>query len=359
MTSIETEHKTGSPVETQTISSDALTEIKQRLGEISYMSASLVNLGSIDDIAADTSGKDIWVGAISLDERFEDKDIDSSELERSALVLSQSYVKTKANAPLRCIHAGQKIGYDSNKVADFERPLGPQFPAGNVGLAIVRSITQVGTGEMLSKHSFNDDFDFEAEVTKKLGFSVGNHQGEHASDVKTGCGAVDGAKEILGIFLDPKRANAARNLTTELLNAAFGDTINVSKAVADVFEDAKIIASKTGEYLPSKKTMLQDVERANKSGAPKLDNNANTIYLVVNNENGTTLHTDEYDAKTGNRAKAFNLDLWNITSTARASYDKSNDQERFIAASVAWSVMAGMTLTDGSIKLIARMPEDK
>ena len=42
---------------------------------------------------------------------------------------------------------------------------------------------------------------------------------------------------------------------------------------------------------------------------------------------------------------------------AKACYEKENDQQRFIAASVAWSVMAAMTLTDGTLDLLARMPD--
>ena len=103
--------------------------------------------------------------------------------------------------------------------------------------------------------------------------------------------------------------------------------------------------------------MLALIQTANKLGAPKLDNNANTAFLVINAEPGTTLHTDEFDAKTDNRSKAFSLDLWNVVDVAKACYEKENDQQRFIAASVAWSVMAAMTLTDGTLDLLARMPD--
>jgi len=337
---------------------DSLVDIKNRLGEISYMSARIVNLGNIDEIVPNCSGKDIWVGAISLDQRIAESDIDRSEINRGLEVLSGSFVQTKKNAPIRCIHAGQKIGYDSDSVSDFERPLGPQFPAGNIGLAIVHGIVEVGRGNVINESLFESDFDAEAEVTEKLGFSVGNHQGEHATEDKTGCGAVDGAKDILGIFEDEKRSKAALSLTSELLTAAFGEDKHLIKAAAEVFDDAKFIATDKDTYLPTKKDMLDLIETSNKVGAPKLDNNSGTTFLVINAEAGMTLHTDEFDAKTENRSKAFSLDLWNVVDVAEASYDKKNDQQRFIAASVAWSVMAAMTLTDGTLNLLARMPDN-
>jgi len=336
---------------------DALVDIKNRLGEISYMGAKIASLGNINQITPDAIGKDIWVGAISLEQRITESDISSSELSHATEILTESFVKTKKGAPVRCIHAGQKLGYNPNKVSDFERPLGPQFPAGNIGLAIVHGIVEVGRGNVVNDSLFESDFEAEAEVTKKLGFSVGNHQGEHATENKTGCGAVDGAKDILGIFEDEKRSKAALAITSELLTAAFGEDKHLIKAADEVFDDAKFIATDKDIYLPTKKDMLDLIETSNKVGAPKLDNNANTTFLVINAEAGTTLHTDEFDTKTENRSKAFSLDLWNVVDVAEASYDKKNDQQRFIAASVAWSVMAAMTLTDGTLNLLARMSD--
>jgi hypothetical protein len=339
------------------VKSNSLENIKSRLGEISYMGAKIVALGNVDQIVPESSGKEIWSGAISLDQRIADSEIDRNELSRASEILSESYIKTIKDAPVRCIHAGQKLGYDSDKVSDFQRPLGPQFPAGNVGLAIVHGIVEVGRGSVVNSSLFETGFDAAAEATEKLGYTIGNHQGEHATEEKTGCGAVDGAKDILKIFLNEKRAKAAQSITEELLTAAFGENKYLMKASREVFDDAKFIATEKDAYLPSKKDMLALIQTANKSGAPKLDNNANTAFLVINAEPGTTLHTDEFDAKTDNRSKAFSLDLWNVVDVAKTCYEKENDQQRFIAASVAWSVMAAMTLTDGSLNLLARMPD--
>ena len=341
-----------------TVESDALKDIKDRLGEISYMSADIVNLGSIAEIVKNPSNKDIWRGSISTKESQREAAISDQELDHAAVILSESFIETKPGAPIRCIHAGSVAGYDSNNASDFERPLGPQFPGGNVGFAIARGITEVGRGTMINKNAFEDDFEFEAEVTKKLGYTVGNHQGENPSEDQTGCGAVDGAEDILDIFLDQDRSKTAKALTQELLDASFGDDDGYKKANNEVFEDAKIIASKKEIYLPRKKAMLEIVEESNKDGVPKTENNTNTSFIVINNKIGTTLHTDEFDSKTDNNSKAFNLDLWNIVDTANESYEKENDRQRFIAASVALSISAAMTLTDGSLRLMARMPEE-
>jgi len=105
--------------------------------------------------------------------------------------------------------------------------------------------------------------------------------------------------------------------------------------------------------------MLDLVEGENPKGAPKLGSNDNTAFIVVNNQPNTTLHTDEFDAKTNNNIKAFSLDLWHIQEVAGASFDNEDDQYRFTVAAVSFTVMAAMTLTDGTLRLIARTPDSK
>jgi hypothetical protein len=343
------------------IKTNSLKDIESRLGEISYLGAKVTDLGIIDEVAKDVSGRNIWSGHYSLADRLNETgtetDIRLSDLDRAKELLSVSFVATPKEAAVRCIHAGQIAGYNSDSATSFSRQLGPQFPAGTIGFGISRRLAMSETD--LSDADLAQDFKIESGIAYKLGFKPGNHQGLNATESATGCGAVDGAKDILDIFADDKRSEAAMKVTIELISAVYGrDAVNEA-LIDQVYEQGKKLASVKDSYIPSKQDMLGLVESENPEGAPKLGSNDNTAFIVINNEPNTTLHTDEFDAKTNNNLKAFSLDLWHIQEVANKTFSNSDDRYKFTVAAVSFTVMAAMTLTDGTLRLIARTPDVK
>jgi hypothetical protein len=339
----------------------SLDEVKERTREISYMGAKVLDLGIIDEVTEGVSGKDIWKGHYSLADRLNetgtDSDLNLNELQRATELLSESFVPTPKEAAIRCIHAGQIADYNSENATDFGRHLGPQFPAGTIGFGISRRLAMPSSD--LKTAELVEDFDAESKIAYNLGFKPGNHQGMNATESATGCGAVDGAKDILDIFADSKRSEAAKKVTVELISAVYGEEAVKMDLIDQVYAHGVKLADVKNSYIPSKKDMLDLVEGKNPKGAPRLGSNDNTAFIVVNNEPNTTLHTDEFDAKTNNNIKAFSLDLWHIQQVANETFSNSDDQYRFTVAAVSFTVMAAMTLTDGTLRLIARTPDAK
>ena len=339
----------------------SLDEVKERTREISYMGAKVVDLGRIDEVVEGVSGSDIWKGHYSLADRLNETgteaDLRLNELDRAKELLAVSFVPTPKEAAIRCIHAGQIADYNSDSASDYGRHLGPQFPAGTIGFGISRRLAMPSSE--LNDAVLLEDFEAESKVAYDLGFKPGNHQGMNATEAATGCGAVDGAKEILDIFSDSKRSEAAKKVTIELISAVYGKEAVKMDLIDQVYTQGAKLAVAKDAYLPSKKEMLELVEGENPKGAPRLGSNDNTAFIVVNNLPNTTLHTDEFDSKTDNNIKAFSLDLWHIQEVADASFENKDDKYRFTVAAVAFTVMAAMTLTDGTLRLIARTPDAK
>ena len=343
-----------SDVDIQPSTDDLLVSIRKRKEEISIMNGTLQDLDSIALLTSETIDKDLWQGAISLSERLDDGSYSTDQLIQAKEILAAKYTEIHKGAPIRCIHAGKLIDYDPKKAEDYARPLGPQFAGGTIGQSISRRIVIIDEKTQFDSNQFIEDFKTEANAASILGLKPGNHQGEHATEEKTGCGAVDGMESILDLFSNKERSEVAQKLAMVIAETAFGKDYSDQDLMNEVINSFVILAKNKETYLKSKKEMLNLVEDANNKGAPKLDNNSNASFIVINTLPNTTLLTDDYDEETEDKAKAFSFDVWHLKDLAATNFNDLVDQKKFILASALFNCAAAMSLTDGSQKLIVR-----
>jgi len=280
-----------------------------------------------------------WSGLLSVDDRFVD-------VYRIVSELDQYYVPTKHNAKTRCIDGRHDPKLD-------ESNLGPQVPAGAPGAALAY---RLGVDkDDLTRGTFLNDTEVMIDSYLRLGLAPGGHRDDNGREDAVGCGAIDGVQNILDRMTDPRFVEDHKRLVKLLLAENF-DRDNYLR----VLGAGLVLESRANGYFAEKGQILDLLEQKCPDSVSTLHGDHQEGIVIVNLVPDTTLASNRFADTFG--VQAFGYDLWRSKQLARALLplpSQSVDCERFVTARVMLSVATLMTLTDGSLQLLVRLPRSE
>lgn len=286
-----------------------------------------------------------WPGIVSAKGMIDEGKTSNKIIDFAAEHLNEYYVHVNPRAKTRCIDGRNDPEMD-------ERNLGPQVPGGAPGAALAY---RLGVDkDDLTRGTFLSDAEVMIGNYLRLGFAPGGHRDEHSMGKSTvGCGAIDGMDRILATMTQPGLVDDHKRVVKLLLGDKF-DRDNYLR----VMGAAVVVNDRADDYFRNREDIIDILEkRANKSIATLKGNHQECI-VVVNLVPGTTLASNRL-ADSFDGIQAFGYDLWRSMEMADKLLprpDQASDRQRFVMARVMTTVATLMALTDGSQRLILRVP---
>ncbi len=317
---------------------DSLLDItKYELKEIAMQDGKLVYLGELSG----DGPKEHWTGSISLENRLASGEITEPEIETEALgsALNSSFVPVAIGAPKRCVDGSTIEGYDDNDPEWYGRSLGPQIQGGTTGDA---SGIRLAKGYEAGATLLEDVRDVADNGSSE--FAPGDHTDDHASGDKTGCGQIDGHERRSEIYTDELRSKTVTDVVGFLYDKA-GLNLPKDKLVT-ALASGKTLNEHASEYYSEAHGILEYLQTQNPNSVEKLVRPHAEVSLTLNFVTGTTFHRDHYNAQTDAKLQNFNLDVWNVI-------EEHGEDAVFVLTD---AVATLMDLTDGSLKVFARVP---
>ncbi len=321
---------------------EALAQIKAARHETSRHEGELVELGALkNELNAHLWNKE----GISLERRLISGEVTEAELEAVSPALEESFVPTQEGANKRCIDGSTGEGYDDTDPNSYGRGLGPQIQGGTAGEAVAwRMATGVPKGQ--TGVTIVDDI-LRTAQQRPSKFKEGGHDDDHAGDYsqKTGCGQIDGGPRKQPRYGDPEVAAEYRGVADHILTQYAGITPPV-RGFEHLQQSAAVLADEP-QYFAAPSNIVAAFRQVNPTGVETVIRPHNEVTLTINLVPNTTFHRDEYNARTDSKIQNFNLDAWNIVEEhdALTAY-----------ALIVDAVATFMDLTDGSIRVLVRVP---
>lgn len=279
----------------------------------------------------------IWHGSVSA----KNVDIDFSGLIDS---LDQYYVGVRAGAKTRCIDGRHDPHFD-------ESNLGAQVPGGAPGAALAY---RLGVDkDDLTRGTFYNDAEVMIDSYLRLGLAPGGHRDDSSTGEVVGCGAIDGMDAILANLTDPDLVEDHKRLVKALMNSDFNrdDYLRVLGA-------GLVLRSRSQGYFAGRGQILDLLEKKAPNSVSVLEGSHKEALVIVNFVPGTTFSSNRF-ANEHNGVQAFGYDLWRSKQLAKSLFplpSQEVDRNRFVMARVMITVATLMTLTDGSQRILARIP---
>jgi len=259
--------------------------------------------------------------------------------------LNEFYVAVTDDAKTRCIDGRYDPHVD-------EAHLGPQVPGGAPGAALA---WRLGVDEgSIASATFLADAERMIDEFERHGFAPGGHRDTNNAGApdKVGCGAIDGIDVIVGAMMahldDHKR----------IVSLILGDDFN-NRVYREMLGGASLVNFESDRYFAGREKILDILEQRFPGSVATLEGDHAEALVVVNMVPQTTLASNRF-AQTFNGVQAFGYDVWRSLEMAKSLLPR-NDQERlrqnFVMARVMTTVATLMALTDGSQRLILRMPK--
>ncbi len=350
---------------------------------IKHYEGSVQFLGPIKSLVDDPGAE--WTGAISVDSRIASGEITRDDVEHAKSRLGNFYMLTTPGTFVRCIdgrsralskisglynlvvskaskflssHYGNRSTLIMPESEAFEE-LGPQIPGGTItGGVSFRHATSTVFSDF-SKASIAADAEKYGErstavVDNIMGYLPGDHSA-HPDRPGLGCGAVDGVEETHD-KVNNRNIKTLHGLMSATLGGLFDETHFSS------FVTSSVLLSATHSYFDSKEEAIQHLKDNNPNCLPELIGNHAEVILGINTVVGTTLHTDLFNAamkaETGKDIQAFGYDIWYSMQMAEKLFPDSEVQrKRYIHCRVGLSLAAIMYLSDGTIEVAVRTPD--
>lgn len=313
-------------------------------GEIHEMSAQAGEIKDLGILAGDSDPK-LWTGSISYDKRVgEGKELSVATVEAQLTRLNEFFVRVTKGAPKRCVDGRTIDGYDDNDPEKYGRALGPQVQGGTVDEAVAyRALTGYEPGATIV-----NDVEAYAEGHES-DFLPGDHDSDpgHVKPGGTGCGAVDGQPQKSDDYANPEKAALIGGTTETLLS------LDEKKApqgtLAKLQQGMASLSANKETYFANLPKALDVLKKYGSHTIERLPATHGELSATINFVRGTTFHRDHYNAETGGAIQNFNLDVWNII-------DEHPIEEAY--AIIADAVETLMGLTDGTLRLFARLPKE-
>lgn len=333
------------------IPAEFLNQVKHELHERSLAEGRMVDLG----ILSGEEHGELWNSeGISLKTRIQKKEITSEQVEENISHLGEYFIPTTPGARKRCVDGSTSAGYDDTDPRLFSQPLGPQIQGGSLDEAVAQRLIK-GFAPSEQAVTFLDDLRVVAANRPKASiYTEGGHTDDKVeadqqqTAVKTGCGALDGQTRKLQRYTEPETAAVISGTAASVLSLA-----NIQPA-PDSFENLQVriaeLASRPGYFQARPHDVLQVLKGLNPTGIEKVVRPHAEVSVTINFVPNTTFHRDHYNARTDSLIQNFNLDAWAIIEEYGEEYGY---------ALVADAVATLMDLTDGSLRLLARLPHEQ
>lgn len=289
----------------------------------------IVDLGKLTDHT--------WHGSVSA----KNATIDLGGLMDS---LNSYYVAVQAGAKTRCIDGRHDPHFD-------ESNLGAQVPGGAPGAALAY---RLGVDkDDLTRGTFYNDAEAMIDSYLRLGLAPGGHRDDSSTGEVVGCGAIDGMDAILANLTDPDLVEDHKRLVKALMNNDFNrdDYLRVLGA-------GLVLRSRSQGYFAGRGQILDLLEKKAPNSVSVLEGSHKEALVIVNFVPGTTLSSNRF-ADGHNGVQAFGYDLWRSKQLAKSLLplpSQESDRNRFVMARVMITIATLMTLTDGSQRILARIP---
>jgi hypothetical protein len=261
--------------------------------------------------------------------------------------INEFYVDVNPGAKTRCIDGRHDPQLD-------ERDLGPQVPGGAPGAALAY---RLGVDkDDLTRGTFLVDAEDMIRRFLRLGFAPGGHRDENSTGkTSVGCGAIDGMDTILRTMIQSDLVDDNKRIVKCLLGNAFDRDTYLR-----VIGAAVVVNGRSQDYFMNRESIIDLLEKRSKKSVATLKGEHQECIVSVNFVPGTTLSSNRFSQEFGG-IQAFGYDLWRSVQMAAKLLprpDQAVDRQRFVMARVVSTVSTLMALTDGSQRLVLRLPED-
>jgi len=282
-----------------------------------------------------------WPGSVSAE------GVSSEKLDTAIKRLNEFYVPVNPKAKTRCIDGRHDPELN-------ERNLGPQVPGGAPGAALAwRLAVDEGT---INTATFLLDAQRMIEEFDRRGFAPGGHRDEqslNSKDTAVGCGAIDGMDKVIGAMME--NLDDHKRIEGIILGEGFDQRI-----YREMLGGATLVNFESERYFAGREKIIDALEERHPNSIATLLGLHNEALAVVNMVPNTTLASNRFAQEFGGM-QAFGYDLWRSLEMAKSLIPR-NDQERlrrnFVTARVMTTIATLMALTDGSQRLVLRMPTD-
>lgn len=287
-----------------------------------------------------------WPGRVSAKSMIAQGDITSAQLNQVLFKdLNSYYVPVNPGAKTRCIDGRHDPELDETR-------LGPQVPGGAPGAALAY---RLGVDkDDLTRGTFLTDAEAMIGNFIRLGLAPGGHRDDHESDDETvGCGAIDGMDRVLATMTDSELVDDLKRVVKLLLGPRFNRDVFLRDIGAAV-----VVNGRSEDYFRGREAIIDLLEKRQAKSIATLKGNHRECFFVVNVIPGTTLSSNRFSDACGGM-QAFGYDLWRSIQMAGKLLprpDQEIDRERFVMARVMATVSTLMALTDGSQRLVLRLP---
>lgn len=297
----------------------------------------IVDCGTLSDIT--------WPGPVSAKKLVEAKKTSVDALNEATKRINEFYDAVNETARTRCIDGRHDPEVD-------DKHLGPQVPGGAPGAALAY---RLGVDkDDLTRGTFLADAEAMIGNYIRLGFAPGGHRDENSRDQSTvGCGAIDGMDRILATMTDPSLVDDHKRVIKLLM----GDNFNRDTYLR-VMGAAVMVNGRSEDYFKDREEIINILEKRDKKSVTTLKGDHQECLVIVNMVHGTTLSSNRF-SDTFDGIQAFGYDVWRSIEMAKKILprpDQEEDRERFVMARVMTTVATLMALTDGSQKLLIRIP---
>lgn len=311
---------------------------KLALGEISSTTAAeIIDCGVISDLR--------WPGTVSAAEMVKEGLATPEIINQAVAKLGIYYVPVSPTARTRCIDGRHDPELN-------ESDLGPQVPGGASGAALAY---RLGVDkDDLTRGTFLADAEAMISNFLRLGFAPGGHRDSKSDgENQVGCGAIDGMDRILSTMTDPELVDDHKRVVKLLMGPDFDRDTYLR-----VMGAAVVVNGRSADYFRGRGTIIDVLEKRSGKKVPVLEGDHNEGLVIVNMVPGTTFSSNRF-AKDFGGVQGFGYDLWLSKIMAEKLLplpDQAIDRERFVMARVMSTVATLMALTDGSQRLVVRMP---
>lgn len=288
-----------------------------------------------------------WPGSVSADRMIANGETTQDQIERAVENIDRFYVRVNPSAKTRCIDGRHDPELN-------EQHLGPQVPGGAPGAALAYRLG-VDKDDLTRGTFFSDAVSMMSEF-KRLGFSPGGHRDEHSAELDSavGCGAIDGMDKVLAVMTDPNLVDDHKRVVKKLM----GPNFNRDNYLR-VMGAALVVSGRSDEYFKGREGIIDVLEDKFKKSVSTLKGEHKEGIVVVNMVPDTTLSSNKLSEEFQG-VQAFGYDLWRslqMSERVLPRADQSEDRQRFVMARVMSTVATLMALTDGSQRLLLRMPK--
>lgn len=297
----------------------------------------IIDCGILSDIK--------WPGKVSAKGLVDAKFTSTKAIQKAVDEISKYYVTVNPGARTRCIDGRHDPELD-------ETNLGPQVPGGAPGAALA---FRLGVDkDDLTRGTFLSDAETMVSNFLRLGLPIGGHRDENSEGKSSvGCGAIDAMDIVLAKMTDSELVDDQKRILKILLSNGFKRDVFLRNLGA-----ALVVNGRSKDYFRGRESIIDVLEDKSKGCVSTLRGDHKECIVVVNFVPGTTFSSNRFADDHGG-IQAFGYDIWRSKEIAKKILplpDQEDDRDQFVMARLMSTVATLMALTDGTQRLLVRIP---